>query len=125
MANDRSGRSPLGTKQAESASGSAAKLTQLAGALQSLRDQSGSALDDGGIPSEQLTRLLEISRAMNGIHDRFELFSYVEDRLRELFDAENSFVILFAEDGTPEIQSAHLLGRTSHDDGEAIPNQQP
>lgn len=60
------------------------------------------------LPAQQLERLLEISRAMNQIHDRDELLSYVRDRLRELFDAENSFVILLDPENRPTIQSTNL-----------------
>ena len=42
------------------------------------------------------------------MHDRDALLSYVRDRLRELFDAENSFVILLDADGRPRIQSSNL-----------------
>lgn len=59
---------------------------------------------------EPLERLLEISRAMNRIHDRDKLLSYVGDGLRELFDAENSFLVLFGEDGEPRVHSAHQGG---------------
>ena len=64
--------------------------------------------DEGGLPAPQLARLLEISQAMNRIHDRAELLTMVGDWLRELFDAENSFVILFDESGRPTILSGHL-----------------
>lgn len=57
---------------------------------------------------EPLERLLEISRAMNRIHDRNELLSRVGDWLRELFDAENSFVILFDANGRPQVHSAFV-----------------
>ena len=60
------------------------------------------------LPAQQLERLLEISRTMNQIHDRDELLSYVRDRLRELFDAENSFVILLDAEKGPRIQSTNL-----------------
>lgn len=52
-----------------------------------------------------LSRLLEISGAMNRIHDRDELLCYLRDRLQELFDARNSAVILF-EDGEPRVLTA-------------------
>ena len=65
-----------------------------------------------GGPERQLTRLLEIARAMNRIHDQDQLLVYVSERLRELFDAQNSFVILFGEDGEPVIQASHV-----HDSG--------
>jgi len=60
------------------------------------------------LPAQQLQRLLEISRSMNQIHDRDELLSYVRDRLRELFDAENSFVIMLDAGRGPRIQSTNL-----------------
>ncbi len=53
-------------------------------------------------------RLLEISRSMNRTQDREQLLSYLSDGLRELFDAENSFVILFEEDGRTRILAAHM-----------------
>ena len=59
------------------------------------------------IPSRQLARLLEVSRAMNRTHDRTQLLTYVNDRLRELFDAQNAFVVLFADDGSPVIHASH------------------
>ena len=58
-----------------------------------------------GAPS--LERLLEISQAMNRIHDRERLLSGVSDWLCELFDAENGFVVLFRADGRPEVLSCH------------------
>lgn len=65
--------------------------------------------------TEELARLLEISRAMNGIHDRDALLTYVGDGLRELFDAENSFVILFDAEGRPKIHSSNLDAEASAD----------
>ncbi|MEW6073228.1 MAG: ATP-binding protein [Planctomycetota bacterium] len=62
--------------------------------------------DPGGdLPS--LERLLEISQAMNRIHDRRALLAGLADWLRELFDAENSAVVLFRPDGSPEVLSCH------------------
>ena len=55
-----------------------------------------------------LEKLLEISSFLHRIHERSELLSYVSDRLREFFDAQNSFVILFDEDGAPEILESNL-----------------
>ncbi len=62
------------------------------------------------LSAQQLQRLLEISRSMNRIHDREELLACVGDGLRELFDAENSFLILFDEDGGSRIFSSHVQG---------------
>jgi signal transduction histidine kinase/ActR/RegA family two-component response regulator len=59
------------------------------------------------VPSRQLTRLLEVSRAMNRTHDRDQLLGYVNERLRELFDAQNAFVVLFDDHGRPVIEAAH------------------
>ena len=81
------------------------------GRLEAIERAIGTRLEaDGGGPvsPEPLERLLEISRAMNRIHDRNELLSRVGDWLRELFDAENSFVVLFDADGRPEVHSAFL-----------------
>lgn len=55
-----------------------------------------------------LEQLLEISRAMHRIHDRDQLLNYVSERLREFFDAQNSFVILFDESGAPQILNSNL-----------------
>ncbi len=57
------------------------------------------------VPS--LERLLEISRAMNRIHDRERLLAGLSAWLRELFDAENGFVVLFGDGGKPEVLSCH------------------
>ncbi|MFT5052592.1 MAG: signal transduction histidine kinase, partial [Chlamydiales bacterium] len=70
------------------------------------------------LPAQQLQRLLEISRSMNQIHDRDGLLSYVRDRLRELFDAENSFVIMLDSDHGPRIQSTNLQSLNSDGVGE-------
>ncbi len=57
-----------------------------------------------------LEQLLEISGAMHRIHDRDELLTYVSERLRDFFDAQNSFVILFDEQGAPLILNSNLEG---------------
>lgn len=79
--------------------------------LEAIEEAIGSRLEAGealSVSVEPLERLLEISRAMNRIHDRNELLSRVGDWLRELFDAENSFVILFDEEGRPQVHSAFV-----------------
>jgi signal transduction histidine kinase len=53
-------------------------------------------------------RLLEIAYAMNRIHDRDLLFENVSRWLRELFDAENSFVILLDKTGRPDLRTAFM-----------------
>lgn len=58
------------------------------------------------IESGPLVRLLEISRAMNRIHDLDELLEYVTGRLRELFDAANGFVVLFDQDGKTHVRAS-------------------
>ncbi len=65
-------------------------------------------LESGTGDERQLTRLLEIAKAMNRIHDQDQLLAYVSERLRELFDAQNSFVILFDSEGEPVIQASHV-----------------
>ncbi len=57
--------------------------------------------------SRTVERIFDLSRSMVGIHDRAELLEFVSDGLRELFDAQNSFVVLFDAAGVPRIQSAH------------------
>ncbi|MEM7247656.1 MAG: ATP-binding protein [Acidobacteriota bacterium] len=54
-----------------------------------------------------LKRLLELSRNMNRIRDRDELLRYLEERLQELFEAENSQLILLPVDAPPQ-----ALGRS-------------
>ncbi len=49
---------------------------------------------------EILTRLLEISRAVNSLHQREAILSYLRERLEELFGAENSQIILIGRDGS-------------------------
>lgn len=78
-----------------------ARLAMLDARLAARRESTG---DEDALP---LSRLLELSRSMVRIHDRRELLAFVSDRLRELFDAQNSFVILFDQDGTPSIESCH------------------
>ena len=68
------------------------------------------------VASGPLVRLLQISRAMNRIHDRDELLDYVIERLRELFHATNGFVVLFDENGAPQVQASR-----SHDGGPEAP----
>ncbi len=72
-----------------------------------------------GLPARQLGRLLDISRAMNRIHVRSELLEYVGERLRELFDADNNFVILFEEDGSPRVISSNGSSLGDDVDGHA------
>ena len=74
-------------------------------ALTSLSDpvQNGAELHTAA-----LARLLEISRAMNQLHDRERLLQFVCDRLGELFDAENSFVVLFEPDGSPRVLASSV-----------------
>ncbi len=69
--------------------------------------------DGSDVTPAQLSELLKISGAVNRIHDRRELLNYVTDRLRELFDADNSFVVLFARSGEPEILSAHVRDKAA------------
>lgn len=64
-------------------------------------------IEEEGLRSQSLARLLEISRALNRIHDRDLLLRFVGDRLRELFDAENGFVVLFDAQGKPQIHSRY------------------
>ena len=52
-----------------------------------------------------LERLLSLSRRMNRITRRDDLLAYLRDRLHELFEAQNSLVVLISRDGT-----LHLLG---------------
>ncbi len=82
------------------------RLARLGGALE-IRERPDSS-DVDSVSARQLTRLLEISRAIHRIHNRDELLAYVNDRLRELFDAQNGFVVLFGEDRVPIIQSSSL-----------------
>jgi len=84
--------------------------------LQALIDRSrdpsaaiGCAKPDALRP-EVLERLLSIARAMNRLHDRESFLAYLRDRLRELFDAQNSMVILVGRDG-----SLRILGREQED----------
>jgi signal transduction histidine kinase/CheY-like chemotaxis protein/tetratricopeptide (TPR) repeat protein len=53
----------------------------------------------GSLRPEVLRRLLEISRAVNGLHHREEIMAYLRDRLEELFGAENSQIVLVGRDG--------------------------
>ncbi len=64
--------------------------------------------DASEVPARELARLLDISRALHRIRDRDQLLEYVNDRLRELFDAQNGFAVLFDEHGEPVIQSANV-----------------
>ena len=57
------------------------------------------------ISAAALHRLLDLSRAMNQIRDTEELLSYIRDRLRELFQAEKSHVILLGG-GPPRVLGA-------------------
>ncbi len=76
--------------------------------LQDLVERSGSTLDSLGereardaLPlATSLQRLLELSRNMNQIQQRDELLTYIQDRLCELFEAENSKIILVGHDGS-------------------------
>lgn len=61
-----------------------------------------------GNQERSLERLLEIAHRMNLIHDRDLLFDSVSRWLRELFDAENSFVVLMDENGNPELRSLYM-----------------
>ena len=78
------------------------------GRLQSLVDRSGATLAalgeheaHGSLPlATSLQRLLELSRNMNQIQQRDELLTYIQERLHELFEAENSKVILVGHDGS-------------------------
>lgn len=81
------------------------RLDSLDARLQERREAGG---EDAAVSARDLTRLLEISRAMHRIHDRDTLLVYVNDRLRELFDAQNGFVVLFDDDGQPVIQATNL-----------------
>ena len=69
---------------------------------------------DSSIGAEPLARMLEISRSMYRIHDRRDLLAYVSGRLRELFDAQNSFVILFGKDGEPRVEASHVADPSSN-----------
>jgi C4-dicarboxylate-specific signal transduction histidine kinase len=76
--------------------------------LEDLVARSGSALASLGEQEAQqalplatsLQRLLELSRNMNQIQQRDELLTYIQERLCELFEAENSKVILVGHDGS-------------------------
>ena len=93
-----------------SAPGARARLDELSGRasrfLQRESQRPPLALDSG-----PLVRLLEISRAMNRIHDLEELLEYVTERLRELFNATNGFVILFEPQGEMRIHASSRSGR--------------
>jgi len=64
--------------------------------------------EDTSRQERSLERLLEIAHAMNRIHERDQLFESVSRWLRELFDAENSFVVLLDEEGRLEVRTAHM-----------------
>jgi len=67
--------------------------------------------DVAGMPDHSsLERLLELGRRMNRIHDRNELLAYIRDRLSELFDAENSVVILVGRDGSLRVMDSRRDG---------------
>jgi signal transduction histidine kinase/tetratricopeptide (TPR) repeat protein len=79
-----------------------------------------------GLRPEILTRLLEISRAVNGLYRREEILGYLRDRLVELFGAENSQIVLVGRDGSyrlladggadaPRSFSVTLLDRVVHE----------
>ncbi len=59
--------------------------------------------DASRLRPEALERLLQISRTMNSIGRRKELLTYLRDRLEELFDAENSHVVLIGRDGSHQV----------------------
>jgi signal transduction histidine kinase len=82
-------------------------LGRLASLDAAVQERKG-AEPDSAVSARELARLLDISRAMHRIHDRDQLLAYVSDRLRELFDAQNGFVVLFDELGRPVIQSSNL-----------------
>lgn len=74
-----------------------------------LAGKEGSSLAAGSANSNpQIEQLLEISRSMHGLHERNALLSYVSARLREFFDAQNSFVILYDENGFPRVLESSL-----------------
>lgn len=50
-----------------------------------------------------LTRLLSLTQSMNRQRSSADLLQYIQDRLRELFEAENSQVILIGVDGEPTL----------------------
>ena len=62
--------------------------------------------------SQLLTRMLEIAQVLNSIHDRDELLTSVSRSLRELFDAENSFVVLLDENGDPDPEALWMDARS-------------
>ncbi|MFT5284818.1 MAG: signal transduction histidine kinase/CheY-like chemotaxis protein [Planctomycetota bacterium] len=81
---------------------------------QDLNEPEGLSDNDSVSGAErQLTRLLEIAKAMNCIRDQDELLVYANDRLRELFDAQNAFVVLFGEDDEPVIHASYIQNSNS------------
>ena len=58
-----------------------------------------------------LARLLELAQTMNRMRERDELLAYIRDRMSELFDAENSVVILVGRDGALRVLDGTRDGR--------------
>lgn len=83
-----------------------ARLDELGEAARSARAECEGK--DEGVSAVELRRLLEISQALHWKRDRDEILRFVQDHLRELFDAQNGFVVLFDENGEPVVQSTNL-----------------
>ena len=64
-----------------------------------------------------MERLLELSRNMNRIQQRDALLLYIRDRLQELFEAENSEVLLVGRDGA---LSSLVAAQQPHAEGPEI-----
>ncbi len=79
--------------------GAASELADLLVQAEGFAESSGPGARTALRP-EILTRLLEISRAVNSLHQREEILSYLRERLEELFGAENSQIILIGRDGS-------------------------
>ncbi len=97
-------------EESQTGPGARARLDEIAGRASRFL-QSETIEPRLSLEASTLVRLLEISRAMNRIHELDRLLEYVSERLRELFDAENGFVVLFEPDGTTRVHSASKSGK--------------
>jgi signal transduction histidine kinase len=111
----------LGSRDAESV-----ELADLVAQARAFDELGARAGETRGLRPEILTRLLEISRAVNGLYRREEILGYLRDRLVELFGAENSQIVLVGRDGSyrpladvgadaPRSFSVTLLDRVVHE----------